>query len=187
MLGYHNVRFEVAGRLSISNSAARQQFVYTKNSNRKCYVIWRVGAKLGRAFNCTRSVVCWGRQNLGCVALAVSFSGFHFGRHLICCTDWTVMLISSLLWGICSSLDSGLLATAVEVSKSCHNSTIKLLIQNPPISFQDNTAISLHCKFQALIFSDHGENANSYLAEWLTHTHTHKTTTVCLGALPTEA
>ena len=78
---------------------------------------------------------------------------------------------ASLLWGICSLLDSGLLATAVKVSKSCHNSTIKLLIQNPSISFQDNTAISLHCKFQALIFSDHGENANSYLAEWLTHTH----------------
>ena len=81
------------------------------------------------------------------VPLAVSFSGFYSGCRLICCTDWTVMLISSLLWGICSSLDSGLLATAVKVSKSCHNSTIKLLIQNSPISFQDNTALSLHCKF----------------------------------------
>ena len=139
------------------------------------YVICGVGAKLGRAFNCTRSVICWGRQNLGCVALAVSFSGFHSSRRLNCCTDWTVMLINSLLWGICSSLDSGLLATAVEVSKSRHNSTIKLLIQNSPISFQDNTALSLHCKFYALIFSDRGENANSYLAEWLAHalTHTH--------------
>ena len=27
------------------------------------------------------------RQNLGCVALAVSFSGFHSSRHLICCTE----------------------------------------------------------------------------------------------------
>ena len=84
---------------------------------------------------------------------------------IFCCTDSTVMLISSLLWGICSSLDSGLLATAVEVSKSCHNSTIKLLIKNPSILFQDNTVISLHCTFQALIFSDRGENANNYLAE----------------------
>ena len=89
---------------------------------------------------------------------------------IFCCTDSTVMLISSLLWGICSSLDSGLLATAVEVSKSCHNSTIKLLIKNPSILFQDNTVISLHCTFQALIFSDRGENANNYLAEWHTHT-----------------
>ena len=32
-------RFEVASRLSISNSTARQLFVYTKNCNRKCYVI----------------------------------------------------------------------------------------------------------------------------------------------------
>ena len=87
---------------------------------------------------------------------------------------------------ICSSLDSGLLATAVEVSKLCHNSTIKPLIQNSPISFQDNTALSLHCKFWALIFGDHGENANNYLAEWLTHlltykqTHTATTVHVCL-------
>ena len=35
--------------------------------------------------------------------------------------------------GICSSLDSGLLATAMEVSKSYHNSTIKPLM------------LSLHC------------------------------------------
>ena len=27
-----------------------------------------------------------------CVAIAVSFSGFHSGRHLICFTDETVML-----------------------------------------------------------------------------------------------
>ena len=39
-------RFEVAGRLSISNSAARQLFVYTKNSSRKCYVICRGGCQI---------------------------------------------------------------------------------------------------------------------------------------------
>ena len=181
--------FEVAGRqlatvqagLSISNSTARQLFVYTKNSSRKCYVIWRGGCQIRpRLQLCTRSVVCWGRQNLGCVALAVSFSGFHSSRRLNCCTDWTVMLISSLLWGICSSLDSGLLATAIEVSKSRHNSTTKLLIQNPPISFQDNAVLSLHSTFQSLIFSDGGENPNSYLMEWPTHSLTHTTTTVCL-------
>ena len=71
------------------------------------------------------------------------------------------MLISSLLWEFCYSLDSGLLATAIEVSKLRHNLTIKLLIQNPTISFQDSTVMSLHCTFQSLIFSDCRENANS--------------------------
>ena len=71
-------------------------------------------------------------------------------------------------------LDSGLLATAVKVSKSCHNSTIKSLIQNSPILFQDNIAISLHCTFQPLMFSDCRENANSISRiDTLTHTHTH--------------
>ena len=81
------------------------------------------------------------------------------------------MLISSLLWGICSSLDSGLLATAVEVSKSCHNLTIKLLIQNPPISFQD-FKLAMHTSvfnFQRL------QTALSW-----NDTQTDKTTTVCL-------
>ena len=133
--------------ISISSSAARQTFVYTKNSSRKYYVICRGECQIR----------------------------LHLQLHAV----------RSLLWGICSLLDSGLLATAVEVSKSCHNLTIKLLIQNPPISFQDNTALSLHCMFQTSIFSDHGENANSYLVEWLTHTH--RMTTVCLRAQPTEA
>ena len=132
-----------------------------------------MGAKLGSAFNCRGP--CYAEVgktwNLGCVALALSFFGFHSGRCLNCYIDWTVMLISSLLWEICSSLDSGLLATAVEVSKSCHNLTIKLLIQNSPFKFQDDTALSLHCKFQGLIFSDRGENVNSCLADWHTHTH----------------
>ena len=39
-------RFEVAGRLCISNSAARQLFVYTKNCNRKCYVICMGGCQI---------------------------------------------------------------------------------------------------------------------------------------------
>ena len=79
-----------------------------------------------------------------------------------------------------SSNDSGQWKSAVKVSKSRHNSTTKLLIQNPPISFQDNTALSLHSTFQSLIFSYGWENANSYLAEWQTHLLTHTTTTVCL-------
>ena len=137
--------------------------------------------KLGRAFSARGA---WYAEvgNLGCVALALSFSGFHSGRRLICCTAWTVMLISSLLWRICSSLDSGLLATVVTVSKSCHNSTTKPLIQNSPILFQDNTAVSLHCTFQFLIFIDCRDMQNNYLTEWHTHTHTHThmTTTVCL-------
>ena len=133
-----------------------------------------VGAKLGHAFICAHSPWYAEEGNLCCVALAVSFSGFHSSRHLICCTDWTVMLISSLLWGICSSLDSGLLATAVKVSKSRHNSTIKSLIQNSPILFQDKIALSLHCTFQPLVFSDCWENVNSISQnDTLTHSLTH--------------
>ena len=60
-----------------------------------------------------------------CVALTVSFSGFHLAHQLICCTDQTVMLKSSLLWAAWSLLDSVLLATVllvvVEVSDSCQN------------------------------------------------------------------
>ena len=44
--------------------------------------------------------VCGVRQSLDCVALAVSLSGFYYSHHLICCTNWTVMSISSLLWGM---------------------------------------------------------------------------------------
>ena len=86
------------------------------------------------------------------------------------------MLISSLLWGMYSPLDTGLLATAIKVSKSRHNSTTKSLIQHSPILFQDNIALSLHCTFQSLMFSDGREIANSIsrndtLTRSLTHTH----------------
>ena len=64
--------------------------------------------------------------------------------------------------GVCSSLDSGLLSMVIKVSKSHHNSTIKPLIQNSPILFQDNIALSFYCTFQSLIFSNRGQNANSY-------------------------
>ena len=78
-------------------------------------------------------------------------------------------------------LDSGLLATAVKVSKSCHNSTIKSLIQNSPILFQDNITISLHCTFQSLMFSNGGENANSISRnDTLTHSHTHTHNDYCM-------
>ena len=63
------------------------------------------------------------------VALSVSFSKFQSVCCLICCTDRSVKLISSLLQGNCSLLDSRWLATVVEVSKSClNNSTLKSLI-----------------------------------------------------------
>ena len=58
------------------------------------------------------------QARLGCVALAVAFSGFHSCHRLICCTDRTVMLRSSLLWATWSSLDCLLLATVIEVSVS---------------------------------------------------------------------
>ena len=63
---------EVAGRLSIGYSAARQLFVYTKNSTSYQEMLCkpqhdqaqvgarykaRVGAKLGHAFNCTQSMI----------------------------------------------------------------------------------------------------------------------------------
>ena len=43
-------------------------------------------------------------QNLVCVALAVSLFRFHSRHCLICCTDWTVMLISSCCGGELSQL-----------------------------------------------------------------------------------
>ena len=64
-------------------------------------------------------------SKLGCIALAISFSGFHSGRRLTCCTDGTVMLTSSLLWVNWSLLVSGLLETVVKVSKPHHNSWTK--------------------------------------------------------------
>ena len=45
---------KLQSRLSISNSAARQLFVYTRTATGNVDVICGVGAKLGRAFNCTR-------------------------------------------------------------------------------------------------------------------------------------
>ena len=56
-----------------------------------------------------------------------------------------------------------------------HNLTTKPLIQNLPILFQDNTAVSLHCTFQSLIFINCGDMRNNYLTESHTHslTHTH--------------
>ena len=64
--------------------------------------------------------------------------------------------------GDCSSLDSRLLATAIEVSKTHHNLTIN---QNSPIIilFQHDIALSLHYMFHLLIFSNCGENANGYI------------------------
>ena len=65
---------------------------------------------------------------LGYVAFAVSSSAP--GWCLICCTDGTVMLTSSLPWAGWSMLDSRLLETVIEVSKSCHNSWTKLQFKN---------------------------------------------------------
>ena len=81
MLRYHNAKFRSCRQakywlqcsLSIGYSAARQLFVYTKNSTSYQEMLCkpqhdqarvgaryeaRVGAKLGHAFNCTRSVIC---------------------------------------------------------------------------------------------------------------------------------
>ena len=79
---------EVAGRLSISYSAARQLFVYTKNSTRKCYANHNTikHAKIGPRLQ-LHTVRDMLRKATGCVASAVSFSGFHSGPRLICCTD----------------------------------------------------------------------------------------------------
>ena len=64
--------------------------------------------------------LCWGRQNLGCVALAVWI-------WLRSPSDLLYRLNCHVLWEICSLLDSGLLATAIKVSKSRHNNlTIEL-------------------------------------------------------------
>ena len=134
MLNIHNNGLKL--QASISNIAAtgRQLLVCTQRTiagNSYMYVnttqlVWHwTGVKLGHVF------LCYAEINLSCVALAILFSGFQSGCPLI--EHWTVMLISSLLWEIFSSLDSGLLATAVKMSKSCHNSKTKPLIQNSPI------------------------------------------------------
>ena len=104
-----------------------------------------------------------GRQNLGCVVLAVPFNGLHLYcrsqsdllHRLNCHVDKQPAVGDLFL------LDSRLLETAIEESKSHHNSTIKLLIKIHQFYFKMhnvNIALSLHCSFQALIFSDHGEN-----------------------------
>ena len=114
MTGLPTICWVNAGITTMEMLQAGQLLVYTKNSSRNWILAW-VGANWA-----VPSIACGAGYaevgNLCCVALAVSFSGFHSSRCLICCTHWTVMLISSLLWQICSSLDSGLLATAVEVS-----------------------------------------------------------------------
>ena len=98
---------------------------------------------------------------------------------VVVCPLVQIQVGKQLFWAACLSTDSGQRKTVVKVSKSRHNSTIKSLIQNSPILFQDNIALSLHCTFQSLMFSDHGENANS-ISRNDTLTHTHTTTTVCL-------
>ena len=57
------------------------------------------------------------------------------------------------------------------------NQAITWLIQNPPISFQDNTALSLQCTLHSLIFSDCGDMQTA--VSW-NDTQTDKTTTICL-------
>ena len=94
--------------------------------------------------------------------------------------------LSSLLWRTFSSLDSGLLATTIEVSISLHNSTAKPLIQNSPIQFQNNTA---HCTFQSLILSNRGDmrtaiSWNDSLTHSLTHKHTPDDYHIPLGLHP---
>ena len=116
-----------------------------------------------------RGLVCWG-TNLGCVSF-FSFSGFHISRHLIYCTDWTVMLISGLVVGNLF-FEFWIAGNSRWGEQSRHNSTIKLLIQNSPISFQDNTAISLHCTFQSLIFGNRWDIRTTISQnEILTNTH----------------
>ena len=56
--------------------------------------------------------------------MAVSFFEFHSCHCLICCTDGTVMLTSSLPWANWPSLVSGLLETVVEVSIT-HEQSLK--------------------------------------------------------------
>ena len=52
MLGYHNAKVWSCRQVSISNSAARQLIVYTKNTSRKCYMY--VNSK----YNTIRSLLC---------------------------------------------------------------------------------------------------------------------------------
>ena len=139
ILGHHNLKFAAAGKQSNKSNSNSADKLCTQGCSKAgttpTYQLqsgrWvpGQGAKHRAAPSIALQLLgvwnrpCWPVYEhqwarLGRVALAVSLSEFHSGCHLVCCTDWTVMLKSSLLWVAWSSLDCLLLATVVEVSIS---------------------------------------------------------------------
>ena len=173
--------------LSISNSAARQllctQRTLTWNATSSQHN-GRGGCQIRPRLQLHEVHVCWSRQNLGCVALAVSFPGFHPGRRLICCTDWTVMLIRCLLWEFVLRWTLDCCQPAVKVSKSRHNSRTKLQNQTSTIEIQVNTETYVLCMFQRLVSSEPWDFRPSHR---MTNWQTDRPITICLWRMHTEA
>ena len=79
MLGYRNVKFRSC-KASVCVHKEQCQEMLCKPQHNQTWV----GAKLGHAFNCAHSLWYAEEGNLCCVALAVSFPGFHSDRRQIC-------------------------------------------------------------------------------------------------------
>ena len=103
-------------------------------------------------------IVCWGRKNLCCVALAVSFVyRFQLSCGLICCTDWTVILISLFLgFVLCWTLNCWQQQSRCEHHHAISRyQTLKSKICL--ILFQENCTFYLQNNFQCLNFKHCGE------------------------------
>ena len=108
-------------------------------------------------FNCTQSMV--GR----CVALAVSFSVFQSGRSLILLYRLTVMLKSSLLYGIFSLHDPGLLGNSHNAERiPCYLCIPGFCSAYLPFAAAIETETEIHTHTHA------HTHTHTY-----THTHTH--------------
>ena len=135
MLGHHIIKVEVVGRLCISNSVARQLFVYTKKSSRKCerkcYVNTTQSGRVGGQIRpCLQLHLVHGMLRPAKLRLC-SFGSLVVWILLRSQSDLLYRLNchvdKQLVVRICSSLDSGLLATAIEESKS-HQFYFKTII-----------------------------------------------------------
>ena len=74
-------------------------------------------------------------------------------RRLSFSTDRSYKLLGRQLWAVLSSEKSRSPTKAIKVSKSCHNSRIKLRMELSNDQKRDNTESYLRCKFQCSPFS----------------------------------
>ena len=147
---YRQVISNSAGRLS---SAARQLYERTEML---CNLHGEVG---GCQIILCLHVVCWGRQNCSFGSLVLWTS-----RRLICCTDLNCRVDKQPVVG-------NLFFVGLWIAGNSHRSEqIMRQLHNKATNPKSTNFISaVLSTFQSLIFSNCGENANSYLAEWPTH------------------